>query len=246
MPPPRKHGGKRDLNTFVNSKFAFTLAEVLITLGVVGVVAAMTLPSLINSGRGKQYEAGFKAAQSLLGQAVTYLHSQDIFIYNNNYGTANAGYASVTFSTTLAEAFTGIHALNKALTNEAGTSVITTYKTFSNKTFNKGRLDDGSFELANGMSVFIETDSVSATPIVIFDVNGSRKKPNRLGYDTFAFIIDKDDRILPLGSPLMTSTQYSLFKDLNTYCDKNSASLENGISCAYKAFTEDDYFKNLK
>ena len=30
-------------------KKAFTLAEVLITLGVIGVVAAMTLPSVINT-----------------------------------------------------------------------------------------------------------------------------------------------------------------------------------------------------
>lgn len=29
-------------------KYAFTLAEVLITLGIIGVVAAMTLPSLVN------------------------------------------------------------------------------------------------------------------------------------------------------------------------------------------------------
>ena len=30
-------------------KFAFTLAEVLITLGIIGVVSAMTIPSLIQS-----------------------------------------------------------------------------------------------------------------------------------------------------------------------------------------------------
>lgn len=31
------------------SKVGFTLAEVLITLGIIGVVAAMTIPSLYNS-----------------------------------------------------------------------------------------------------------------------------------------------------------------------------------------------------
>lgn len=29
--------------------FAFTLAEVLITLGIIGIVAAMTIPTLINN-----------------------------------------------------------------------------------------------------------------------------------------------------------------------------------------------------
>ena len=35
-------------------KFAFTLAEVLITLGIIGVVSAMTIPSLIQSYKEKQ------------------------------------------------------------------------------------------------------------------------------------------------------------------------------------------------
>ncbi len=34
-------------------KKAFTLAETLITLGVIGVVAALTLPTLINSYKNK-------------------------------------------------------------------------------------------------------------------------------------------------------------------------------------------------
>lgn len=33
---------------------AFTLAEVLITLGIIGIVAAITLPSLINNQRIKR------------------------------------------------------------------------------------------------------------------------------------------------------------------------------------------------
>ena len=37
-------------------KVAFTLAEVLITLGIIGVVAALTLPSVINNFREKQLE----------------------------------------------------------------------------------------------------------------------------------------------------------------------------------------------
>ena len=32
-----------------NKKFAFTLAEVLITLGVIGVVAALTMPTLLKT-----------------------------------------------------------------------------------------------------------------------------------------------------------------------------------------------------
>uniref|UniRef100_UPI0040261F6C type II secretion system protein n=1 Tax=Candidatus Stercorousia sp. TaxID=3048886 RepID=UPI0040261F6C len=52
-------------------KNAFTLAEVLITLGIIGVVAAMTMPTLMNSTQGAQYKAAYKKALSALSQAVT-------------------------------------------------------------------------------------------------------------------------------------------------------------------------------
>lgn len=49
---------------------AFTLAEVLITLGIIGVVAAMTMPTLMNSTNGAQYKTAYKKALSVLSQAV--------------------------------------------------------------------------------------------------------------------------------------------------------------------------------
>ena len=51
-------------------KSAFTLAEVLITLGIIGVVAAMTMPTLMNSTNGAQYRTAYKKALSVLSQAV--------------------------------------------------------------------------------------------------------------------------------------------------------------------------------
>ena len=51
-------------------KSAFTLAEVLITLGIIGVVAAMTMPTLMNSTNGAQYKTAYKKALSVLSQAV--------------------------------------------------------------------------------------------------------------------------------------------------------------------------------
>jgi prepilin-type N-terminal cleavage/methylation domain-containing protein len=51
-------------------KSAFTLAEVLITLGIIGVVAAMTIPTLMAKIRRAQYSAAFKKGLSTLNQAV--------------------------------------------------------------------------------------------------------------------------------------------------------------------------------
>lgn len=52
-------------------KLGFTLAEVLITLGIIGVVAAMTIPTLMNSTGQAEFRTGFKKAVSVLNQAVT-------------------------------------------------------------------------------------------------------------------------------------------------------------------------------
>ena len=52
------------------TKNAFTLAEVLITLGIIGVVAAMTMPTLLNSTQGAQYRTAYKKVLSVLSQAV--------------------------------------------------------------------------------------------------------------------------------------------------------------------------------
>jgi prepilin-type N-terminal cleavage/methylation domain-containing protein len=48
---------------------AFTLAEVLITLGIIGVVAAMTIPNLMANINGSKFRSQFKKAISTLNQA---------------------------------------------------------------------------------------------------------------------------------------------------------------------------------
>ncbi len=50
---------------------AFTMAEVLITLGIIGIVAAMTLPALIGKYQENVLKQQFKVAYSLIQQAIT-------------------------------------------------------------------------------------------------------------------------------------------------------------------------------
>ncbi|MBQ8460037.1 type II secretion system protein [bacterium] len=53
-----------------SKKPAFTLAEVLITLGIIGVVAAITIPTLIANTNGAKFRSQFKKSISSLNQAV--------------------------------------------------------------------------------------------------------------------------------------------------------------------------------
>lgn len=54
----------------LKEKFAFTLAEVLITLGVIGVVAAITIPGLITSYNKKITETRLAKFYSVFNQAI--------------------------------------------------------------------------------------------------------------------------------------------------------------------------------
>ena len=55
-------------NNVTNKKVAFTLAEVLITLGIIGVVAALTLPALIQNYQKKVYVNKLKKVSSTIEQ----------------------------------------------------------------------------------------------------------------------------------------------------------------------------------
>lgn len=59
------------------SKSAFTLAEVLITLGIIGVVAALTMPSLVADKRAKELETALKKNASIIQQAVLMISYED-------------------------------------------------------------------------------------------------------------------------------------------------------------------------
>ncbi len=53
------------------NKKAFTLAEVLITLAIIGVVAAITIPSVISNSQQSEFKTGLKKAVSVLNSAIT-------------------------------------------------------------------------------------------------------------------------------------------------------------------------------
>ena len=51
-------------------KKGFTLAEVLITLAIIGIVAALTIPSVIANAQQQEFKTGLKKAVSVLNEAI--------------------------------------------------------------------------------------------------------------------------------------------------------------------------------
>ena len=54
----------------INNKSAFTLAEVLITLGIIGIVAALTMPSLIQKHQKKVFATRVEHIYSIVSNAL--------------------------------------------------------------------------------------------------------------------------------------------------------------------------------
>jgi len=72
---------RKDLRVMTQKRFGFTLAEVLITLGIIGVVAAMTIPTLIANTNGAKFRSQFKKTLSTLNQAGLMAQAQYDFDY---------------------------------------------------------------------------------------------------------------------------------------------------------------------
>uniref|UniRef100_UPI00402A565C type II secretion system protein n=1 Tax=Candidatus Scatousia sp. TaxID=3085663 RepID=UPI00402A565C len=72
-------GGNLKTKTFRKlpiRKKGFTLAEVLITLGIIGIVAAMTLPTLVNKYQKRTYIAGLQKFYTQISQAMQTMKQQ--------------------------------------------------------------------------------------------------------------------------------------------------------------------------
>ena len=68
-------------------RFGFTLAEVLITLGIIGVVAAMTIPTLISNTNSAKFKSQYKKTLSTMNQAALMATAQYDLDYASITGT---------------------------------------------------------------------------------------------------------------------------------------------------------------
>ena len=116
------------------------------------------------------------------------------------------------------------------------------YKTLTGKTLDRRYFDDGGFITLDGTTFFVEQGYQSSDTgyLVSIDVNGYKKKPNLMGYDFFMFQITKEGKVLPMGAD---NTYWK--EQREAYCSKTSSANLNGVTCAYFALTDKDYFKNL-
>lgn len=147
-------------------RFGFTLAEVLITLGIIGVVAAMTIPTLMNQTNQAEFKTGFKKVVSTLNQAI----SMNVALDNTDFSllaTGTSGESGSVFNM-----FTSRMNVIKTTTG-ADTGSAATAGNYS-LYFNDGMTLSFPSTAASCVST-----TLSSGCVAIVDVNGA-KKPNRL------------------------------------------------------------------
>ncbi|MCM1339854.1 MAG: type II secretion system GspH family protein [Muribaculaceae bacterium] len=227
-------------------KPAFTLAEVLITLSIIGVVAAMTIPNLLNNIKANQLRSQFLKSYSVIQQAFRQMKADEVPIDLATYRQTGSFYKE--FGKYVKAALDcgrfGYAQKNNSLCfyktqtfNEETTT--TGYKTFDGeKIFSDVFIDDGQLVLLDGSTIFFENSSYSNVIYISVDLNGYKTPPNRAGYDLFTFEI-KDEEVLPMGSPGTKYTQEEV------YCNKSKKNKYNGIACAAKAKNDPNYFKKI-
>lgn len=91
----------------MTKRFAFTLAEVLIALAIIGVVAAMTIPTFMANTAGAQFRTGFKKGITVLTQAASANYATEGYDFSGTniaYGTKDATTGVLTAAATNAAA----------------------------------------------------------------------------------------------------------------------------------------------
>lgn len=227
---------------------AFTLAEVLITIGIIGVVAALTLPSIIANNKAKALEAGLKKGASTINQAL--LHYQaDSGEPVKADGTLKAGELSSMIKQYFNIAYDCGYAYNSSIATGCVSNVgdndsdksSKAYQTLNGKSnISLNFFDDAQFILTDGSMIFFENSNVSTRTYISVDVNGYKKGPNKLGEDLFMFQLNSGGILVPMGAK---GTDY--YSENDEYCSQTSTSNMNGAGCTAKALSDPKYFTNL-
>ena len=181
----------------------FTLAEVLITLGIIGIVATLTTPVLIERHREQVTVAKVKKFYSTINQALQYAINENGTIDQWDYAEDNK------LSNRFFDYFRPYLKITKDCGSKSGcigdsgyNNLNNTYRAGfdNNPSYYKVILGDGSTMWLrqnrpdrpfNGSCSDTDAGYSNICGAIWFDING-KTKPNIIGQDTFIFVILKD------------------------------------------------------
>ncbi|MCM1339224.1 MAG: type II secretion system GspH family protein [Muribaculaceae bacterium] len=172
-------------------KAAFTLAETLITLGIIGIVAAMTIPNLMAHYRQKSFVIQWRKSFSTFAGAIRSMQESDEVLSGTH---TNQGELEYELATIISRHMKISKICHEGKGVEEG-CFPERYKIYYNDNVayasSMDKLGGGStcMSLLNGVLICLDAN------IVFFDVNGYGR-PNTIGSDIYAAVMDLDNYVL--------------------------------------------------
>ena len=223
--------------------YAFTLAEVLITLGIIGIVAALVMPNLISNYREKQNIVKWKKQYSVFSQAYEKV-KQDV----GGDDALQDILDKTTWqdSSTITNLFLQYIPMKKCNTeiqcNNSGYE--NAYKTLAGNILHWQNLTWYNYLLPGGENLYGRSWGGGAVRWFI-DVNGYSSGPNTLGKDLFTFYFNgkyitpggsaREESIDPAKSCITEA--YSDVTNLGSYMLQGNQDI-SGLGCSSKYLLE--------
>jgi prepilin-type N-terminal cleavage/methylation domain-containing protein len=156
---------------------AFTLAEVLITLGIIGVVAALTIPTLISNTNSQRFRALFKKSLSTLDQAGRMAQAK----YEVNYGAAISPCGENAQTENLEDTYSFCAILNGTL---SGATYIGTPQDYQIQMydFDYTPQDMIAYTMSDGTMVMFNKLAMGCSASFMADATWSENHPQCLGF----------------------------------------------------------------
>lgn len=215
-------------------KKGFTLAEVLITLGIIGIIAAMTLPSVVQKYKNAVLKTSFKKAYSNCAQALLLAKAE---LGADNLQQSFAQYNGVEYVNS--QMF--IDAYYKQLKVMGNVEY---KKNIKNYTLKRDFQADSitclpTNILPDGSSMC--TNIWAATISVTVDINGPEKGPNAFGHDIFMFRVDENKDILVGQKPEERDPDPDAkYAETDARpCSVKYSTAGNGLGCSYYALSDE-------
>jgi len=210
-------------------RVGFTLAEVLITLGIIGIVAAMTIPALSTHLKHKKLQSQFAKTYSELNQAARLFYANEESSVHDAESVVNT---NSVYSTELLVKYISYFKGNSRDTKLNAFQYDKKYGIFG-KTLNgqnitgldSGYPCDRSNVVTDIVGRIYSTDDTSKRyntsfgPKVCVDINGL-DAPNRFGYDRFVFVFTENNAVVPYTGASWSDLSVQLTKkeDIAKYC----------------------------
>ncbi len=206
---------------------AFTLAEVLITLGIIGVVAALTIPSLIAKYQEQQLKAQFKKTYSTMAQALQFVvldNGGDVACYRGNDDVTGGGVGTTECIALYKKLAEKMKYVKYCPSRSYDNGCIPEYKSYHSGScygYTENDMNNFSFTYVLADGSLLISYGAGREAIFAVDING-KKGPNERGKDLFSFVIQRSE-----------SGGYYFDKDI-MYCLSNNDDEKIEFSDMYK------------